>query len=245
MNSHRSGLALLGLLLGTLASAGCASRPPLWNPGREAELQALEARLVELERSAVRYRLEIERLERRLAALEAARSAASEAPRPARTPPPSLEEAPPPAEPLRPGLLGRQPESSDLDEEEAPAAESPEGLYRRALETVRAGQLGEGEQLFRRFATLYPQSDLADNAWFWIGESLFLQGKYREAVEAYREGIERYPEGNKTPDALFKLGSALASAGDPGRSLEVWRELVRRFPASEAAQRAREHLPGR
>ncbi len=219
-----------------LVGASCASRPQLWKAPGTARQEVLEARILELERASVRQRLELERLERRLAALEASQVAHT----------PSF----PPAEPIAPSspstssVLRSPIEESDLDEEEAAASRDPEASYRSALEALRAGRYAECEEQLRRFLTHHPDSDLADNAWFWIAESLFLRGRFQEAVEAYRQGIDRYPTGNKTPDALYKLGTALASIGEARRALEVWQELVRRFPKSDAAGRAREHLPG-
>jgi tol-pal system protein YbgF len=225
-----------------LSGIGCASRPQWWQgPATSSDAQAaLEARILELERAAVRQRLELERLERRLAALETARSGSAPA-----ASAPSNSPSPPPAPSDAPSLAKPQLDEADLDAEDSLTwQQTPEALYQDALGALRGGQYADAEERLRRFLERYPNSDLADNAWFWIGESLFLRGRVAEAIEAYRAGIERYPTGNKTPDALYKLGTALASVGRAQEALEVWKELVRRFPKTEAAGRAREHLPG-
>ncbi|KAB2962096.1 MAG: tol-pal system protein YbgF, partial [Thermoanaerobaculia bacterium] len=116
--------------------------------------------------------------------------------------------------------------------------------YERALRLLRDGSVAEAESALAAFAAAHPTSDLADNAWFWIGESRLVRDDVAGALAAYRNAVESYPEGNKTPDALYKIGQCLARQGDAARAAEVWRELTRRFPATAAAEKARDALGG-
>jgi tol-pal system protein YbgF len=249
-------LALLPLL-----ALGCASTEPLFDPGQtRARQDELERRLLELEKESVRSRLELERLRRRLAEVEATGAAPAAAtpsavPEVAGTAQPSpapaaaqLAAAPEPSP--DPGI-----EESELEEETPsappatqpatqPAAASDED-YERALRLLRDGHPAEAETALTAFATARPTSELADNAWFWIGESRLVRDDVAGALTAYRTAVETYPEGNKSPDALFKIGHCLARQGDSARAEEVWRELLRRFPDTAAGERARAALgPG-
>lgn len=235
------------LLLGSLAVAalaGCASGPFAREPERPDP--GIERRLLALEKEATRSRLEIEHLRQRLAALEAPgaadRSSRTTAPAPAapanQTPsaPAPAPSAPPPAAVI---------EEADLELEPEPeAAGAPDrapdeaGAYEQALRLLQGGEPAASEAALRAFLAAHPGSDLADNAWFWIGESLLVRDEVEQALTAFRTGVERYPEGNKTPDALFRIGLCLERQGDPERAEEVWRELVRRFPQTVAAERA-------
>jgi tol-pal system protein YbgF len=134
-------------------------------------------------------------------------------------------------------------EESDLVEEQAAASAAPEAAsYENGLRLLRDGRPAEAERELAAFALASPDSDLADNAWFWIGESRLARGDAEGALTAYRDAIDRYPDGNKVPDAMFKLGVAFEAAGDPAAAREAWGELLRRFPGSTAAERARERL---
>jgi tol-pal system protein YbgF len=223
-------LAVAALAAGSIA---CASAPRFTS---SEEQQAIEARLTALEKQSAQAQLEIERLKHRLAELAApvARSASPGVP-PADTP--SVPEAL--AAPPRAGRV----EESDLGEPAASPVPSPETTaYEDALKLLRAGSLAEAETKLRRFTDERPDSDLADNAWFWIGESRLARGDNLGALDAYRTTIDRYPEGNKVPDALLKLGQALLLTGDRASAREAWTELVNRFPTTAAAESARARL---
>lgn len=234
------------LAVAPLLVVACASRGPILDPGVPAkDRQAdLERRVVELEKEAVRSRLELERLRQRVAELATAAGAAQpETAAPATTTGTEPPAAPPP---LRPAL-----EESDLEE---PSAKAPAGTfaapapgsevadYEAALRLLRDGHAAESEGALEAFVAAHPSSDLGDNAWFWIGESRLVRQDLAGAAQAYRTAIEKYPDGNKIPDALYKLGHCLALEGDEAGAAEVWRETVRRFPGTVAAERARDRL---
>lgn len=255
-----------------LLALGCASTEPLFDTGQTRARQAeLERRLLELEKESVRSRLELERLRRRLAELEATGSAsalgaAAAAPEAAPEGAETRVSAPAPATPTAAELaVAPDPspdpgiEESELEEATsstqpaappaAPPAAQPAGAsdedYERALRLLRDGHPAEAEAALTAYATARPTSELADNAWFWIGESRLVREDVAGALTAYRTAVESYPEGNKTPDALFKIGHCLARQGDRATAEEVWRELVRRFPDTAAGERARDALgPG-
>jgi tol-pal system protein YbgF len=117
--------------------------------------------------------------------------------------------------------------------------------YEQALGLLQGGEPAASEAALRAFLTAHPGSDLADNAWFWIGEARLGRGDAAGAASAYRTAVERYPDGNKIPDALLKLGDALVELGDGDAAQEVWRELVERFPSTASAEIARPRLEPR
>jgi tol-pal system protein YbgF len=234
-------------LASTLAALalGCASSP--FAASRDAESRRLEAerRLVAVEQQATKSRLDLERLERRVAELESTGGARASAPAPASSAPADrsaeLAESAAPERAARTAI-----EETELGDEEpsgvAPASEQED--YDRALALLRAGQPAAAEAAFAAFLGAHPASDLADNAAFWIGEARLARGDHAAAIEAYRSAVERFPAGNKVPDALYKLGHTLALDGELDGARLIWRELAGRFPGTAAAERARERLDG-
>lgn len=226
------------LALCTLLAAGCSTMPQLVS---SSDLEARDRRILELEREIGRARAEAATLRQRVTELE--RAAAESAP--VETPEsPAVREAdrePEPAPlPIAPDVAPRIAiEESNLAEATSVGA-APEGTarYEAALAALNAGRVEEAERELLRFAESSPDSDLADNAWFWLGESRAAHGDTAGAIEAYRTAVDRYPEGNKIPDALLKLGVALDVIGQRGAAREIWAELVRRFPTTAAADAA-------
>jgi len=226
---------VVALCLLACLGAGCASAP--WISAEERE--QLNRKMTELERRSAQSELEIARLERRIGELETAASQPTTA---TASPVSSAGEH---AEPIA-GWRGpgTRIEASELEEPEVRTlAPSPATTsYEDALRLLRDGRAAEAETALAAFAAEHGDSDLADNAWFWIGESRLVRGDLPGATEAYRTCIERYPTGNKVPDALLKLGQAFLLQGDHDSARDVWQELVRRFPSTAAAETARSRL---
>jgi tol-pal system protein YbgF len=124
---------------------------------------------------------------------------------------------------------------------------SAEELFDRAMESFRAGELGQAVLDFEEFAEKHPAHPLAASTHFWIGEAYFRTRDFEHAASEYQKAIDLAATGERTPDALLRLGLALRSLRREDRAREVWGRLVRDFPDSEAAVRARAVLrqPGR
>ena len=234
-----------------LATAGCTSSGPYWSREDQGAAQttelrervaSLEAQLAAVGERNAALQAQVDALERDL---ERTRE---------RTEPLSTVLAPgfaAPEAPLAPGTR-QQIEQSDLADPALPgepaadttlsAEPGPEELYERSLELLEQGRLAEAEAGFVRFLAANPDSDLADNAQFWLAESALRRTDVAAALVGFRAVVERYPAGNKVPDALLKVGACLAALGDGESAATVYRELVARFPDSAAGETARQRL---
>lgn len=86
---------------------------------------------------------------------------------------------------------------------------------------------------FEEYLRLFPESDLADNARYWIGESHFSRQQYQLARTAFLEVARRYPRAETVPDAKFKAARCLVELGDGGRAVDELVQLVRQHPRSD------------
>ncbi len=85
--------------------------------------------------------------------------------------------------------------------------------YRAAYRLYTTGRYAAATKAFAAFAARHPHHDYADNALFWMGQSLYKQKRYKQAASTFRRVLKRYPSGNKAPDALLKLGLSLKAMG--------------------------------
>lgn len=142
------------------------------------------------------------------------------------------------------------PQNVSSPPEKAPAASSAaqapvrsgkgeKAAYEAALKVVMAGRSAEGISRFETFLQEYPQGSYAPNAEYWIGEGLYAQGKYREALAQFRKVDAAYPQHHKNADALLKTGMCLSRLGDKEAASQAYNQLMTRFPKSEAARLAR------
>lgn len=115
-------------------------------------------------------------------------------------------------------------------------------IYDRTLGYYRDGQHKEAIEGFKKFLKLYPESDLADNAQFWIGECHRAQQQYKEAILAYQGVINGYPKGNKVPSAMLHQALSFVKINDETTANLVFKKLLKDFPKSKEAEVARKIL---
>lgn len=115
-------------------------------------------------------------------------------------------------------------------------------LYKDAYATLQKGD-GEGaRRKFEAFLKQYPNTELSDNAQFWIGETYYLKKDYEKAILEYEKAITKYPEGDKVPAALYKQALAFLELGDKTNARNLLKKVIERYPSSDQAQIAKKKL---
>ncbi|MDX1501143.1 MAG: tol-pal system protein YbgF [Thermoanaerobaculia bacterium] len=263
--SRRGGTAVALL---ALALAGCsATAPPFGRGPRDGgDVAEMKRRIVELERQARVAQVEIERLRRQVAELRAGSPAGRPGPGSA---PQGEAASPPPADPEEvdpPQPVDREPpvESSEIALENrleepavratppaaaeaapgppaiAPVSAEAQALYDRGYTLYHQSRPADAEATFEEFIRRHGDTELADNAQYWIGEARFARRDVPGALAAFRETIERFPEGNKVPDALLRAGDCMAELGDEEGARALYAEVARLYPNTAAAAMAEE-----
>jgi tol-pal system protein YbgF len=124
---------------------------------------------------------------------------------------------------------------------QAPAI-APRDLYQQAYSDFARKNYELSIQGFQEYLRLYRDTDLADNAQYWVGECLQAQSKYEDAVAAFNALLRDFVSSDKIPDARYKKGVALEALGRKAQAILEYRFVVERFPGSPAARLAREKL---
>jgi tol-pal system protein YbgF len=122
---------------------------------------------------------------------------------------------------------------------ETPSPPDAKKLYDRALTAYYQRDYRTAISGFREFINTFPSSDLADNSFYWIGESYYGQEDFERAISSFLKLVDRYPHGNKVPDALFKIGLAYGELKNPEKATEFLTRLMDNYPFSAAAQKAK------
>ena len=95
---------------------------------------------------------------------------------------------------------------------------------------------------FKEFIKKHPQSEYADNAQYWIGESYYASREFDQAILEFDAVRRKYPKGDKVPAALLKQGFAFAELGDKVDARLILQDLIDRYPQSEEAAKAKQKL---
>jgi tol-pal system protein YbgF len=143
---------------------------------------------------------------------------------------------------LHPGAIGGGASSSEVTVPARAPSVDPSQIYQAAYRDYQRGNFDLAIEGFTEFIASSPESDLADNAAYWIGESLFSQKKYRDAIAQFDTVVTRYPRSDKVPGALLKKGYSYISLGERAQGIVQLQYVVHEHPRSQEAALARQRL---
>jgi tol-pal system protein YbgF len=122
------------------------------------------------------------------------------------------------------------------------APEDPQSAYQAAYNDYLRGSYDLAILGFRRYLKAFPETDLADNASYWIGECYFSQRKYEQAVSEFDNILRQYPRSDKVASALLKKGYAYLELGDRASAVAQLQRVIADYPQSDEANLARQRL---
>jgi tol-pal system protein YbgF len=119
----------------------------------------------------------------------------------------------------------------------------PEAVYERSYESLLRRQFNDAEVGFRSFLDQHREHSLAGNAQYWLGETYYVQGDYKQAAQAFLSGYRDFPKSRKAADSLLKLGLSLNRLGQKEQACAAYMQVGSQFPkAAEARKRAQSEL---
>jgi tol-pal system protein YbgF len=124
----------------------------------------------------------------------------------------------------------------------AAAAPPPDVLYNNALRDYNGNKNDLSIQEFSDYVKFYPNTDLAGNCYFYLGEIQFRQGNYQQAAQSYDQVLQNFPTGTKAASAQLKKGFSLIELGKQEDGVVELRHVIQRYPKSNEALQARERL---
>jgi len=137
-----------------------------------------------------------------------------------------------------PGTEGGNPGGSPT----RPPTTDPGSLYQAAYNDYLRGNYDIAVRQFAEYLRSFPDTELADNAVYWIGECYYRQRRFRQAIEQFDEVINRYSRSDKLPSAVLKKGYAHLELGERSQGVVQLRYVVREYPNSDEANLARDRL---
>ncbi|MBC8013905.1 MAG: tol-pal system protein YbgF [Methyloceanibacter sp.] len=107
-----------------------------------------------------------------------------------------------------------------------------QALYQQGHGALLQKDYAGAEGAFRQLLDTYPNDPVAGDAQYWIGETYYVRGEYKNAADAFLKGYKKYKSGQKAPDTLLKLGMALAALGQKDAACSTFNELKAKYPAA-------------
>jgi tol-pal system protein YbgF len=118
----------------------------------------------------------------------------------------------------------------------------PETLYQTAYSDYLRGSYDLALLGFRQYLEAFPETDLADNSVYWIGECFYRQQKYSDAINEYDRVLNQWPKSDKTASALLKKGYAQLELGQRKEGISQLEKVIKSFPSTDEANLARQRL---
>ena len=120
----------------------------------------------------------------------------------------------------------------------------PVSLYNQGYGDLLRRDYASAEMSFRKLLDRFPDDALAGKAQYWLGETYYVRGQFKDAAEAFLKSYKQYQAGEKAPDSLLEARHGARRARAEGCGLldleRVRREISgRRFAiAGSGARRA-------
>lgn len=126
----------------------------------------------------------------------------------------------------------------------APAAGESADYQAAYNSLIKQGDAMTSAKQFQAFLQTYPDSRLAPNAWYWLGESYYALGSYDLALKSFGILLDQYGDSGKAPDALLKSGYCQLELKNTTAGKQTLEQVISKYPTSPVAEMARSRLRG-
>ncbi|HWG11622.1 MAG TPA: tol-pal system protein YbgF [Rhodanobacteraceae bacterium] len=123
-----------------------------------------------------------------------------------------------------------------------PPGADEQAAYNAAFKSLQAGDYVTASRGFRTFTQTYPQSALAPNAFYWLGESYYVTQNYQVSLDTFQNLLKGYPNSEKAPDALLKIGYCQAEMKHYDAAQATLRAVIKKYPGTTVARLAQSRL---
>lgn len=138
------------------------------------------------------------------------------------------------------GISQRQPSPQETVTIRRTVELDPDELYNTAYLDYTRGDYDVAITGFRQYLKHFPDTELSDNAQYWIGECFYSKKLYPDAIIEFEKVISQYPQGNKVVAAIYKIGLAYESLGENKKAKEYYKRVFDNYPNSTEANLAKE-----
>jgi tol-pal system protein YbgF len=124
---------------------------------------------------------------------------------------------------------------------DGPGSDDKSG-YQSAFTFLKEGQYDRAVPAFQKFLATYPDSALAENAQYWLGEANYVNKAFPEAEAAFQKVVDKYPQSRKVPDALLKIGYCRYEMKQYEPAKLALSQVITQFPDHADAKLAQQRI---
>jgi tol-pal system protein YbgF len=140
------------------------------------------------------------------------------------------------------GTTNTGPAPASINPPTTGAASTDKGYYDTAFTLLKSGQYDKAISAFQQFLAAFPDSGLADNAQYWLGEAYYVNKNFDPALKSFQRVVDHWPDSRKMPDALLKIGYCNYETKHWAPAREALLKVTRNYADAPAAKLAAERL---
>jgi len=134
------------------------------------------------------------------------------------------------------------PTPDTVSRDTAPTPETEKAAYDRAFQSLKELKYADAAEQFKAFLQQYPDSEFADNAQYWLGESYYVTRNYDIALDAFQNLLSKYPQSPKVPDSLLKIGYTHYELKQWDQARAALEQVQQQYPNTTLARLAESRL---
>tara|TARA_Y100000768_G_scaffold143157_1_gene106662 strand:- start:458 stop:1327 length:870 start_codon:yes stop_codon:yes gene_type:complete len=115
-------------------------------------------------------------------------------------------------------------------------------LYRNAFQLVKDKKYNDAEDAFNAFLYLFPESNYAANAQYWLSESIYALNDFTNAMVNFARVVEKYPNSSKVADAKLKIGYCYYSIKKWKEARFIFSSIAKDYPNTSLSQLAEKKI---
>lgn len=119
---------------------------------------------------------------------------------------------------------------------------SENDYYKQGFNLLKESKHAAAVTVFKKQINSYPKGERADDAYYWIAESMYVNRKLDAAKENFKAIIQGYPKSERQPDAMLKLAYIEQEQGNMIEARILLQEILQFHPKSDAALSAKNRL---
>jgi len=127
---------------------------------------------------------------------------------------------------------------------ESAAIDDGRQAYFNAFTALKSGRYADASAAFKHFLEKHPTGRYTWQATYWLGESLYAEGKTNQAIAALGRAVQAPPNMPRRAAALLRLGQLYRQQGNIAEAKTTLMRLLREHPNSFEAEAAKRLLSG-
>ena len=119
---------------------------------------------------------------------------------------------------------------------------SEEETYDTAFDLLKQSRYADAAVAFTQFIQRFPNSELTDDAWYWMGEARFVTREFSQSLGAFQTVINRFMDSPRIPASYLKVGYIQYEYGAYMKARETLNFVLNSFPNHRVVVNAKARL---